>query len=194
MKAIFTSILVIALILVSCAPAQTTPGSIQQLGSQPTAKTTTTLDDLIPQVKADTISKSDGVSDMQIPVNIKSGHVGDYVVIGLDLNKGNKAPGTLYFGQISYIEGRDSNSNMIESDKTVMNSWATPGRTETFAFSDTDKLKFIPLIMKIGPEVSSGVATTPGTYQFEVQMYQDLGNGLVHKIDGMVKTFYVKVQ
>ena len=78
------AILSMLLVLVACAPGQTT-----QTGGIPEGTATTTVSgdkSVLEQVKAETEAKNDKYQQFVVPGNIKKGEAGDLVVFGSMFN------------------------------------------------------------------------------------------------------------
>src|SRR5690242_14436616 len=124
MKKILTILGIFLLVLTACS-SQTTTGTLPSQQGVPQAVPSTVTKNtgdaettLIGQVQADTESKNDKTKDLVLPIAYKKGKQGDSVVFGLMFNQVNR-PKNTYLARISFIEGRDSNSNKIEINSDV---------------------------------------------------------------------------
>lgn len=186
---------IFALILSACAPAAQ-PSVQPKLGGQPieTFPEAEPTDEaqLIEQVRAETEPKNIKTEQVVVPVNIKKGSVGDFVVFGVMFNQVNK-PAATYFATVTFIEGRDKNNNRIEVDKDTVRSWIRVSETERFALPDKGS-QFVPVSFRIREEIKPGVSTVLGSYQFEIQFHKVLSETSSDEVDGAVKQVYVKVE
>src|SRR3989344_1653272 len=122
MKKILALFCIFALLLTACASQSSTqttepmekPSTETSTGSSAQAK--------LDQVEQETIAKNQKSQEFLVPITFKSGKIGEQVAFGAILNPLNK-PRDAYMAKISFIEGRDKNSNKIEVDKDTVTQW-----------------------------------------------------------------------
>lgn len=189
------AMILLTFVLVACAPSTSygpqPAGVAKQTGAPAPSNTGASISDVVNAVQADTESKNVKTDELFIPIVTKSASAGDLVVFGSILNPLNLQTAKTYFARISYVEGRDKNSNKIEVDADTIKSWIRTTQTDDFTFSP-DKPVFIPLIFNVGKEIKPGVPTVMGTYRFEVQFY-DASSGIPDKIDKLQKDVFIRV-
>ncbi len=141
------------------------------------------------RVRTETEAKNNPAANLVVPSTLKTGAVGDNVIFGTMVNRVNLPKG-VYFLKLIFIEARDKGYNKISVDKNLIMKW-TDEKTADFELGET---AFVPLMFNIRNEIKSGVKTEPGTYQFDVQLYERVEGKFENEISGMVKSIYVKIE
>ncbi|HME86975.1 MAG TPA: hypothetical protein VKE88_01025 [Candidatus Nanoarchaeia archaeon] len=193
MKKILAILCIFALLMTACA-SQSTQKTETSGPQKPDTETSTgsSSQAKLDQVEQETLAKNDKSQEFFLPLTFKSGKVGEQVAFGAIINPLNK-PREGYFARISFVEGRDKNSNKIEVDKDTVTRWLRQTQTEDFTI-EAGASHYFPIVATIGSEIKPGVKTVPGSYQYEVQIYAKVGNEFSDMISGMKKNVYLRVE
>ncbi|MFC1728486.1 hypothetical protein ACFLZ7_03415 [Nanoarchaeota archaeon] len=140
------------------------------------------LDKMILESKGATEAKHRVGKRTTLEINNRKANTGDYVLFGLVISNINSKESNFMVGA-EFYEAKDFNNNKISVDKETMNGWLSPNNFELFTLGSGEN-KFVPVIVKVGSETSSGIATEPGSYKFEIQAYTNLEGSRSDEYDG----------
>jgi len=182
---------ILLFVLAACSSGQTVTTIEQKEVKEVTEEVMESPKETLEQIKADAISKNAPLEKLFIPINIKSGKVGDEVIFGTIFNKVNLQKGP-FFARLNFIEGKDLTYSRIETNNVMVQGW-TALETGNIDLTDKDN-EFVPIKFKIGNEISQGVPTVPGTYQFEVRLYKRVDVSFDDDVRGATKQIYLKVE
>ena len=185
MKRLF--LLLVVLILAGCAAKTAT----QPTGEQQTTYIAT-LDKALADSKTATEAKNSMGYKMVLETSTKKAKVGDYVVIGVMVNNLEQMPKT-FFLTAEFFDAIDFSSNKItEADAATMKTWLDASEFSQFTI-ENQKSQYVPVVIKVGEEIASGIKTKSGTYQFRIKGYY-IDKHDVKKQYDTDKSVYVTVQ
>lgn len=189
-------LLFLVVVLTACAGTNTIyptqkeiPTATQQMGSSQSSGTNYESD--LEKVKNDTMAANDIVQDLFVPMNFKTGVPGDVVTFGVVFNSVNSRQGT-FSAKISFVGARDTNSNPIEVNKTLVEGWLRESQTADFVLADKGSY-YIPVTFFIGNEIKPGIKTVSGNYQYEIQIYKK-SQYTEDAVVGLTKELYLRVE